>query len=107
MELAGTNVQVNALGPGSIHTRMWEEMRDAAAEAGATGIYEVGQRVTSGGGASIEQVVDLAVFLASEDSGELSGRLISSFLDDFSSLASQIPEIMSSEAYLLRRQELA
>ena len=107
MELAGTNVQVNAMGPGSIHTRMWEDMRDAAAEAGATGIYEVGQRVTSGGGASMEQVVDLAVFLASEDSGKLNGRLISSFLDDFSNLAPQIPEIMSSEAYLLRRKELA
>ena len=52
-------------------------------------------------------MVDLAVFLASEDSGELSGRLISSFLDDFPSLAPQIPEIMSSEAYLLRRRELA
>ena len=106
LELAGTNVQVNALGPGSINTKMWEEMRDAAKEAGATGIYELGQRVTSGGGASIEQVTELAVFLASDDSGNLSGRLISSILDDFADLPPRIPEIMASDAYLLRRMEL-
>ncbi len=107
LELVGANVQVNALGPGSINTKMWEEMRDAAEAAGATDIYEVGQRVTSGGGASIEQVAELAVFLASDDSGNLSGRLISSFLDDFSNLPPHIPDIMASDAYLLRRRELA
>ena len=105
LELEGTNVQVNALGPGSIHTRMWEEMRDAAEVAGATGIFEVGQKVTSGGGASVDQVAGLAVFLASDESGNLSGRLISSFLDDFANLPPRIPEIMASESYLLRRKE--
>ena len=107
LELASTNVQVNALGPGSINTKMWEEMRDAAKDAGATEIYEVGQKVTSGGGASIEQVAELAVFLASNDSGKLSGRLVHSLMDDFPNLPPRIPEIMASDAYLLRRVELA
>lgn len=107
LELAGTNIQVNAFGPGSINTRMWEEMRDSAKEAGATEIYELGQRVTSGGGASIEKAAELAVFLASDESGNLSGRVFSSFLDDFANLPPQIPDIMASDAYLLRRKELA
>ncbi len=106
LELAGTNIQVNAFGPGSINTKMWEEMRDAAEAAGATDIYELGQKVTSGGGESVEQAADLAVFLASDDSGNLSGRLFSAFLDDFSSLPPLIPDIMASDAYLLRRMEL-
>ena len=106
LELAGTNVQVNALGPGSINTKMWEEMRDAAEAAGATELYEVGKRVTSGGGASIDQVAELAVFLASDDSGNLSGRLVHSLLDDFSNLPPRIPDIMASDTYLMRRQEL-
>ena len=50
LELEGTNIQVNALSPGSIHTRMWEETRDAAAVIGDTELYEYGVRVTSGGG---------------------------------------------------------
>ena len=106
MELAQTNVHVNSLGPGSIHTRMWEEMRDAAAVVGAEEIHEIGRKVTSGEGASIEQVADLAVFLACSDSGSLSGRLISSVLDDFANLPERIPEIMGSQAYQLRRVEL-
>ncbi len=54
LELEGTNIQVNALGPGSIHTQLWDELRDGAQAAGAAQIYELGQQVTSGGGASIE-----------------------------------------------------
>jgi 3-oxoacyl-[acyl-carrier protein] reductase len=105
LELAGTNVKVNALGPGSIHTRMREEMRDAAARAGATDLYELGRRVTSGGGASVQPAGDLAVFLASDDSGDLSGRLISAVTDDFPNLTPRISEIMSTDTYTLRRVE--
>ena len=36
LELEVHNIQVNALGPGSIHTRMWEELRDGAELASAT-----------------------------------------------------------------------
>jgi NAD(P)-dependent dehydrogenase (short-subunit alcohol dehydrogenase family) len=103
LELADTNIQVNALGPGSIHTQMWEELRDRAQEAGAEHIYTLGQKVTSGGGASLERVAEVALFLASDASGALSGRLISSVMDDFSALATQIPQIMASDALTLRR----
>ena len=105
LELEGANIEVNALGPGSIHTRMREEMRDAAAKAGATELYELGRRVTSGGGASAQPAGELAVFLASDDSGGLSGRLISAATDDFPNLPPRIPDIMSSDAYTLRRTE--
>jgi NAD(P)-dependent dehydrogenase (short-subunit alcohol dehydrogenase family) len=106
LELAEQNIQVNALGPGSIDTQMWQELRDGAAEVNATEIYELGQRVTSGGGASLEDTVALAVFLAGDDSGALNGRLISAVADDFTNLAPQIPEIMASDTYTLRRVDL-
>ena len=106
LEVANANVQVNALGPGSIHTPMWEEMRDAAAESGAADLHELGQRVTTGGGVSIEELAEMAVFLASDDSGILSGRLISQLQNDMSNLPERIPEIMDSEAYQIRRVEL-
>ncbi len=104
-ELAGKNIQVNAISPGSIHTRMWEETRDAAKAVGDTELFESGQRVTSGGGASIERAAELAVFLASEASGNLSGRLIKAVTDDFSSLPPRIPDIMASDTYTVRRVE--
>ena len=103
LELAGTGITVNALGPGSVHTGMWDEMTEAAAKVGANQIHETGLRVTSGGGASIDRCADLAVWLAGSDSDGRSGRMISAFTDDFESLSPSIPDIMGSDLYTIRR----
>ena len=102
-ELDGKGITVNALGPGSVHTSMWDLMTEQAAEAGANFIHELGLRVTSGGGASIDECAELAVWLASEESGALTGRLISAAADDFRSLPPRIAEIMDGDTYTLRR----
>lgn len=104
-ELEDKNIQVNALSPGSIHTRMWEETRDAAESIGDSELFEYGQRVTSGGGAPIELAAELAVFLGSVASGRLSGRVIQAVTDDFANFPGKIPEIMASDLYTLRRVE--
>ena len=103
LELADTGITVNALGPGSVHTGMWDEMTEAAAKVGADQIHETGLRVTSGGGASIDRCADLAVWLAGSDSDGLSGRMISAFTDDFESLSPSIPDIMASDLFTIRR----
>ncbi len=102
-ELDGKGITVNALGPGSVHTSMWDKMTEQAAEAGADFIHELGLRVTSGGGASIDECAELAVWLASDESGALTGRLISAATDDFRGLPPRIAEIMAGDAYTLRR----
>ena len=58
-ELEGKGITVNALGPGSVHTSMWEKMTEQAADAGAEFIHELGQRVLSGGGASIDDCAEV------------------------------------------------
>ena len=105
IELADTSITVNAISPGSIHTRMWEETRDMALKIGDTAMYNQGVEVTSGRGASIERAAELAVFLGSDSCGKLSGRLIRAATDRFEDFPSQTDRIMSSEAYLLRRVE--
>jgi NAD(P)-dependent dehydrogenase (short-subunit alcohol dehydrogenase family) len=107
LELEGSNIQVNALGPGSIHTPLWEDLRDKAQAVGDASLYALGQRVTSGGGASLERATALAVFLASEASGALSGRLISAVTDDVPNLPTLIQRIMASDALTLRRVDLS
>ena len=103
LELADTPITVNAISPGSINTRMWEETRDLALAIGDMATYERGVQVTSGQGASIERAAELALFLGSDDCGRLSGRLIRAFADRFEDFPDRAGEIMSSEAYLLRR----
>ncbi len=102
-ELDGQGITVNALGPGSVHTSMWDRMTEQAADAGADFIHQLGLRVTSGGGASIDECAELAVWLASAESGALTGRLISAASDDFRGLPPRIADIMAGDAYTLRR----
>ena len=107
LELQDTSITVNAISPGSIHTRMWEETRDLALAIGDTATYERGVQVTSGQGASIERAAELAVFLGSDDCGTLSGRLIRAFADRFEEFPQRVDVIMASEAYQLRRVDPA
>ena len=104
-ELAGTGITVNAISPGSIHTRMWEEVRDMARVAGDRELYAKGVAVTSGGGASIARAARLAVLLGSDDCAGLSGRLIRANQDAFEEIPKHIDAIMASDAYRLRRVE--
>ncbi len=99
MELAGTNVCVNALAPGTIQTRMLDEIQEAYDAMGV-------EMTSSAGWGSLERAGDLALFLASGDSGSLSGRLVSAVLDDYPNLPQRIPEIMESDIYQLRRVDL-
>ena len=105
LELADTSITVNAISPGSIHTRMWEETRDLALKIGDADMHRQGVEVTSGKGASIERAAALAVFLGSDACGKLSGRLVRAVTDEFEDFPSQTERIMSSEAYLMRRVE--
>ena len=105
-ELAHTNVRVNALGPGGIPSRMAEEIRDEAAAAGVYDLSESCRAVAAGERDATEQATALAVFLACDDSGTMSGKLLSAMLDNLSHLREHVPEIMASDAYQLRRQVL-
>ena len=105
MELEGTKVRVNVMSPGGVHTRMMEEIQESTLTVGNTWWYERSKAVNEGGGTPIERVGELAVYLASDESDGLNGRFLAA-RDDFQNFSSRIPEIMSSDAYKLRRIEL-
>ena len=106
LELEGKNIQVNAISPGGVHTRMMEEIEDATQAVGNTWWHERSKGVNDGGGTPIERVAELALFLASDESGTLSGRFLAT-RDDFPNLPPRIPEVMASDAYKLRRTQLS
>ena len=105
LELAGSNVRVNCVCPGGVATRMLEGNRDDADAAGLTELGDYIRGVLAGNGESPDLTAELTVFLASDDSGTLTGRVFTS-RDDPAMIAARIPEIMASDAYLLRRVEL-
>lgn len=101
-ELREANIQVNAVAPGPVRSRMWDEMRAAGTAGGQKLLRELVQMDETGGVAP-ERVAALAVFLASGRSGSLTGRLISGVHDRWEDLPAKIPEIMNTEKGTLRR----
>jgi NAD(P)-dependent dehydrogenase (short-subunit alcohol dehydrogenase family) len=74
-EIREHNVQVNCFSPGGAYTTMTDEILDAGDRAGSTEIDEAEQiRLT--GGVPADKQIQIALFLASERSNHLTGKLI-------------------------------
>ena len=101
-ELKGSSIDVNAIAPGAVNTRLLDLVLEAGEAAGEQFLRRA-QRQKEEGGTPPEKAAELAVFLASDDSNGLTGRLISALWDDWPQMAGRIPEIMASDLYTLRR----
>ena len=101
-EVRPFNIQVNAIAPGAVNTRMLDEVLAAGAAAG--GELASAQQRQVKGGTPAEVAAGLVVFLASAASDGLSGKLISAPHDDWRTWDIQrIAELDNSPWYTLRR----
>ena len=101
-EVKEFNIQVNAIAPGAVNTRMLEEVIAAGEIAGVKALAEAKRQLETGG-TPPEKAAALAIFLASEESNGLTGRLISAVWDDWGGMARQVKTIISTDLYTLRR----
>jgi NAD(P)-dependent dehydrogenase (short-subunit alcohol dehydrogenase family) len=102
-ELRGTGVDVNAIAPGALNTRMLDEVLAVGPERVGESFYERALRQKEQGGAPLERAAALAVFLASEASDGITGRLLSAVWDPWERLADHRDELERSDVYTLRR----
>lgn len=101
-EMKAFNIQVNAIAPGAINTGIQEEVLAAGEIAGEKALAEA-KKVRETGGTPPKVPAALAVFLASDESNGLTGKLISAVWDDWKEMGKRFPEIMSTNIYTLRR----
>ena len=97
-EVRDYNVQVNCMAPGGTYTHMTDEILHAGERAGSKEI-EQAEEVRLTGGTNPDKQIHLALFLASERSNHISGKLIH-VNDDWKKLER---ENMNPEAFTLRR----
>jgi NAD(P)-dependent dehydrogenase (short-subunit alcohol dehydrogenase family) len=97
-EVRDHNVQINCMAPGSAYTHMTDEILRAGDRAGSEE-SERARSVRMTGGVPPEQQIQLALFLASEQSNHISGRLIH-VNDDWKRLKHAN---IDSDVYMLRR----
>ena len=101
-EVRPYNIQVNAIAPGAVNTRMLDEVLVAGRAAGEE--LSAAQRRQGQGGTPPELAAALVVFLASAGSAGLTGKLISAPHDDWQHWdAGRIAELAGSPWYTLRR----
>lgn len=98
-EVRDHNVQVNAIMPGAAHSYMTDEILQAGEERAGAKEIEEAEQVSLTGGVSPEKQTQLALFLASERSNHISGKLIH-VNDDWRRFEQ---ENMKPELYTLRR----
>ncbi len=106
-EVREFNIQVNAIAPGAVDTKLQDEVLAAGDRAGEIYLRMKKMRESGEGATPRDLPAELAVFLASEESRELTGKLISAPFDGWQSWdAQRIHEVSSKPWYTLRRLDL-
>jgi len=103
-ELKEYNIQVNAISPGAVNTKMLEEVLETGPEAAGAEFYEKAKKQKEEGGDPPQLAADLVLFLSSEKSYNLSGKTISAKWDNWREWDKEkIKKIMASDLYTLKR----
>ena len=102
-ELRECHVDVNAVAPGALNTRMLDEVLAAGPERVGQVFYERALEQQRSGGAPGERGAALAVWLGSAASDGVTAKLLSALWDPWSELPANHLDDLASDIYTLRR----
>lgn len=102
-EVRGTGIDVNAIAPGALNTRMLDEILAAGPDKVGKDFYERSLQQKEKGGAGLVKGTDLALFLASSESDGITAKLISAIWDNWLEWPKYLDQLSASDAYTLRR----
>jgi len=97
------HIDVNAIAPGALNTRMLDEFLAAGPERIGAAFYERSLRQKKDGGAPLCKGAALAVFLGSHLSDGITGKLISAVWDPWEALPNHLEDLNGTDIYTLRR----
>lgn len=98
-EVKNLGIDVNIIAPGALNTRMVTDVLEAGEKAGKDELKKA-KEIKNQGGTSPEIVAELLVFLSSETSNGITGKLISAPWDDWKNFNKKVS---NSSLYTLRR----
>jgi NAD(P)-dependent dehydrogenase (short-subunit alcohol dehydrogenase family) len=102
-ELRDYHIDVNAIAPGALNTRMLDEILVAGPEKVGQAYYDRCLKQRDSGGAPMENAAQLAVFLGAPLSDGITGKLISAVWDPWEDLPQHLNELNATDIYTLRR----
>jgi NAD(P)-dependent dehydrogenase (short-subunit alcohol dehydrogenase family) len=101
-ELREHGIDVNAIAPGALNTRMLDEVLVAGPTRVGDAFYQRALKQRQSGGIPLRQGAKLAVFLASAASDGITGKLLSAVWDPWRELPERLVDL-ESDIYTLRR----
>ena len=101
-EVKDYNIQVNSIAPGGVNTRLLDQVLKAADRLDKK-FLENAKKQEETGGTPPEKAAQLVLYLASDDSDGITGKLISAVWDNYKNFSNQLDEIKGTQIYTLKR----
>lgn len=103
LELEEFNINVTAISPGAVSTKMFDEQLKADKTSIGEKNWRALQDRLASGGNSIDKAPELALFIACQNRRELNGRVISAVWDDWEKISKQKEKIIDTDIFQMRR----
>jgi NAD(P)-dependent dehydrogenase (short-subunit alcohol dehydrogenase family) len=102
-ELKGTGIDVNAIAPGVLDTRLTRQLLDAGPQAVGEAMYGRVRKLAADGETTIRKGAELCAYLCSAASDGLSGKLIAAPWDPWPFSPQHRADLEGSDIFTLRR----
>ena len=102
-ELRADHIDVNAVAPGALNTRLLQEVLAAGPAVVGEAFYQRSLKQRDTGGAPLELGAGLCVYLGSAESDGVTGKLLSAQWDPWREFANRKDALAKSDIYTLRR----
>jgi NAD(P)-dependent dehydrogenase (short-subunit alcohol dehydrogenase family) len=102
-ELRQHHVDVNAVAPGALNTRLLDEILSAGPEVVGKAFHDKAVKQRDSGGTPLGLGAELCVYLASHESDGITGKLISAQWDPWRNMGKYREVLTKTDIYTLRR----
>jgi NAD(P)-dependent dehydrogenase (short-subunit alcohol dehydrogenase family) len=102
-EARDDGVDVNAIAPGALNTRLLDEVIAGGPGRVGAAFYERSLKQKEQGGAPFDRGAGLAVFLGSAASDGITGKLLSAMWDPWEAIPAHLADLQKTDVYTLRR----
>ena len=103
LELKEARIDVNAVAPGALATRLMDQVIDVGPDAVGADFHARMVKTREEGGTPLQKGAELCVYLASAASDGITGRLLSAVWDPWATLQDHKADLDGSDIYTLRR----
>jgi 3-oxoacyl-[acyl-carrier protein] reductase len=103
LECKHDHIDVNAIAPGALLTRMMDQLLDAGPAKVGQQFFDRMKKIADEGGTPLDVAATLCVFLGSSESDGITGKLIAAQWDRWEDWPQHLEELNGSDIYTLRR----